>query len=182
MRRRHLAFLAGGVVLVALVAPRPGEGAPPVCKSPEVRVRKAAGTVELSCGGEVRSTFAATFGARPVGPKEREGDERTPEGSYRIVSKVQTPRFHRFLAIDYPNADDKRRARELGIKNLGGGIGLHGVEKKLAPAARAWTRFAHATGLHRVWGPTDGCVGMSNEDVDALWAAVPVGTRVVIEP
>jgi murein L,D-transpeptidase YafK len=182
VRRPLLVLLPVAALALAVTVPAPVESAPATCKRPEVVVRKAAGTVELLCAGQVRSTFAATFGAQPVGPKEREGDEKTPEGSYRIVSKLQTPRFHRFLAIDYPNADDRRRARARGIQRPGSGIGLHGVERRLAPAARAWTRIAHATGLHRLWGPTDGCVGLTNEDVDALWAAVPVGTKVLIEP
>lgn len=152
------------------------------CPKPAVRVAKSAGSVELSCDGELRASFAATFGASPKGPKERRGDEKTPEGDYRVTSRAPSDRFHRFVGISYPNADDLRRAKEKGIRDPGDGIGLHGVDARLAGPARAWTRFAHATGLHRLWGPTDGCVGMTNEDVEALYDAVRVGTRVVIVP
>ena len=116
-----------------------------------------------------------------MGPKEREGDERTPEGSYRITSKVRTPRFHRFLGISYPNAQDRAHARKKGIRRIGGGIGIHGTRADFATAARVWTRLASATGLAGVWGPTDGCIGLSNEDVEVLDKHVTIGTPVVIK-
>src|SRR5262249_27427458 len=146
----------------------------------EIRVFKREGTVELLCEGAVRRTMAATFGKNPVGPKEREGDERTPEGTYRISSRVVDERFHRFLGVSYPNEEDRRRAAEKGVTKLGGGIGIHGANAKLAGLARAWTRFASATGLAGVWGPTDGCIGVVNEDAEALYKLVPIGTKVVI--
>jgi hypothetical protein len=84
------------------------------------------------------------------------------------------------LAISYPNADDRRRAAEKGIARLGGGIGIHGVRADLAVPARVWTRLARTTGMSGVWGPTDGCIGLVNEDVERLYDVVPVGTKVKI--
>lgn len=153
---------------------------PAACASPEIRIYKRQGELELWCGGALSRTLPATFGASPVGPKEREGDEKTPEGTYRISAKTTSERFHRFLAVSYPNANDLKNATAKGIASPGGGIGIHGVRADLAGPARAWTRFARTTGLAGVWGPTDGCIGLVNEDVEALYAAVPVGTRVVI--
>lgn len=150
------------------------------CREPSIRIYKAEGQLELRCSGLLRRTFPATFGANPVGPKEREGDERTPEGSYRITSKVASARFHRFMGISYPNTEDRARARAKGIRRIGGGIGIHGTRADLAAAARTWTRIASATGLAGVWGPTDGCIGLSNEDVETLYRQVAVGTPVSI--
>ncbi len=163
----------------ALAWPTAAESATP-CASAEIRVFKREGELDLVCGGKATRTMPATFGASPVGPKEREGDERTPEGTYTIASKTKSDRFHRFLAVSYPNDEDRRRAKEKGIAHLGGGIGIHGVRKDLASPARAWTRFARATGMAGVWGPTDGCVALVNEDVEALYDAVPAGARVTI--
>jgi murein L,D-transpeptidase YafK len=171
--------LTGVLVSLAWPARAGGEEA---CRAPEIRVYKREGAVELLCDGAVRRTMAATFGSHPVGPKEQEGDQRTPEGEYRIASKVKSARFHRFLGISYPNEEDRRRAAEKGIKRLGGGIGIHGTTTRLSGAARIWTRIASAAGLAGVWGPTDGCIGVTNEDVEGLFDAVPVGTRVVIAP
>jgi murein L,D-transpeptidase YafK len=167
--------------LVALAWPVGADGEDP-CRVPEIRVYKQEGAVELLCDGTVRRTMAATFGGNPVGAKEQEGDQRTPEGTYRIASKVKNERFHRFLGVSYPNEDDRRRAAKKGITNLGGGIGIHGTSPKLAGVARLWTRLASATGVASVWGPTDGCIGMANEDVEVLFKAAPIGTKVVIDP
>jgi len=171
--------VVGGALLLAR-RDAAGGSAGASCPSPEIRVYKKEGELELWCGGARARTMGATFGANPVGAKEREGDEKTPEGTYAIGSKSKSDRFHRFLAITYPNDDDRRRAKAKGITRLGGGIGIHGVRADLAGTARAWMRFARASGLAGVWGPTDGCIGLANEDVEALYDAVPVGTRVVI--
>jgi murein L,D-transpeptidase YafK len=153
---------------------------PKACSAPEIRVFKKEGELELWCGGAREGTMPATFGAHPNGPKEREGDERTPEGRYSVSSKIKSERFHRFLAISYPTDDERRRAKERGIARPGGGIGIHGVRADLAGPARAWTRFARTSGLAGVWGPTDGCIGVTNEDAETLYDLVPVGTRVTI--
>jgi murein L,D-transpeptidase YafK len=183
-RLRHLLAALGASLtgaLVGLAWPAGADGEEP-CHAPEIRVYKREGVVELLCDGAVRRTMAATFGGNPVGPKEQEGDERTPEGPYRIASKVKSERFHRFLGVSYPNEDDRRHAAEKGITKLGSGIGIHGTRAKLAGVARLWTRLASAAGVAGMWGPTDGCIGVANEDVEVLFKAVPIGTRVMIAP
>ena len=154
----------------------------PLCVQPSIEVKKREGVVELSCGGHVRNRFLATFGQNPVGPKLREGDERTPEGRYHVSSRVETPRFHRFLGLSYPNSEDVRRAEQLKITRLGGGIGIHGVKQSLNGLARVWLSAGHALRLNRLWGPTDGCIGLSNEDIEVLYAVARVGTPVLISP
>jgi murein L,D-transpeptidase YafK len=183
-RPRHLLAALGVSLtgaLVALAWPAGADGEEP-CRAPEIHIYKREGAVELLCDGTVRRTMAATFGGDPVGPKEQEGDQRTPEGTYRIASKVKSERFHRFLGVSYPNEDDRRHAAEKRITKLGGGIGIHGTQAKLAGMARLWTRLASAAGVAGVWGPTDGCIGMANEDVEVLFKAVPIGTKVMIAP
>lgn len=165
-----------------LAIPMAGEARLPACARPEIVVRKGDGALDLYCAGQKTFTFPATFGANPVGPKEREGDERTPEGIYRIDSKRESKRFYRFLGVSYPNVDDLNRARAKGIKKPGGAIGIHGSDPRLAGLARAWIRLANAAGLQKLWGPTDGCIGLTNEDVDVLHALVPVGAKVTIQP
>lgn len=165
-----------------LVLPPASEAKPGHCEKAEIVVRKKDAALDLYCAGKKSQTFAATFGANPVGQKEREGDERTPEGVYRITSKVESERFHRFFGISYPNAEDLARTNKLGIRNPGGGIGIHGTKPKLAALSRAWIRLSSATGLGQVWGPTDGCIGVSNEDVVTLYSVVPVGAKVTIVP
>lgn len=154
----------------------------PICTQPSIVIKKREGIVELFCGGARRGEYLATFGKNPVGPKLQQGDEKTPEGRYSVSSRVETPRFHRFLGVSYPNAEDVRRSRALGITNFGNGIGIHGVQKSKATLARVWLRVGHTLGLNRLWGPTDGCIGVSNEDIEALYEAARVGTPILIIP
>jgi len=174
--------LALGVTLGAGAALAvPGANGAPSCSQPEIRVFKDESLLELVCSGKVTRSMPVTFGKNPVGPKEREGDEKTPEGTYRISSKVKNELFHRFLGVSYPNEKDIERAKAKGIAHPGSGIGIHGTEESLADLGRLWIRFAHATGAGRVWGPTEGCIALTNEDVEALFEVVPVGTKVVIQ-
>jgi murein L,D-transpeptidase YafK len=172
-----VAFAIAGLALA-----RPRKAIVAACPSPEVHIYKSASSLELICAGQVARRFPATFGANPNGPKLQEGDERTPEGEYAITSRLATPRFHRFLGISYPNAQDLQRAASMAITHPGRGIGIHGVEAKLATVARIWTRVAASTGLARVWGPTDGCIGLTNEDVEVVYESVQTGTKVIISP
>jgi hypothetical protein len=174
-------LVAAVVTSLALGWPS-AESKPLTCSTPSIRIFKREAVLELWCNGTLNTTMDATFGASPVGQKEREGDERTPEGTYRINSKVESARFHRFLGVNYPNDEDLKRTKRLGITNPGGGIGIHGTTRKLAPLARAWIRVGRATGLSGIIGPTDGCIGVSNEDVERLYATIPVGTPVIIAP
>ncbi|MDI1444314.1 L,D-transpeptidase [Polyangium sp. 6x1] len=176
------ALVLAAVALLVLFLPPSSLAKPASCEKPSILIRKKDAALDLLCGGKTVRTFSATFGAQPVGQKEREGDERTPEGVYRITSKSQSERFHRFLGISYPEPEDLARAKKNGIDKPGGGIGIHGTKPKLAALARAWIRLSSATGLGQLWGPTDGCIGLANEDVDVLYALVPVGTKVTIQP
>lgn len=188
-RNKHVALLGTlGVLffsMLLLCMPLSSEAKPEACEKPEILIRKKDAKLELHCGdrgAKTVRTFAATFGANPVGQKERQGDEKTPEGVYRISSKTHSDRFHRFLGVSYPNADDLARAKKNGITDPGGGIGIHGTKTKLAALSRAWIRLSSSTGLGQLWGPTDGCIGISNEDVSILYDVVPVGTKVTIMP
>jgi murein L,D-transpeptidase YafK len=182
MGRKLRVALGVGLASVAAVAyaGRPHPPAPmPACSHPRLVVHKHEAQLELICDEGTRR-FPVTFGADPVGAKQKRGDERTPEGRYTISAKVKNDRFHRFLKVSYPNADDLRRAHAAGV-DPGGGIGIHGVRTELAALARLYIRSGAALSS-RVWGPTDGCIGMVNEDVELVYDAVPVGTRVDIQP
>jgi murein L,D-transpeptidase YafK len=182
-RRTKLGILSALAVVFSCFSAAlatPGSNGTPRCPEAEIHVYKDEGTLELLCSGAVSRSFPVTFGADPVGPKEREGDEKTPEGKYRVSSKLRDDRFHRFLGVSYPNTEDIQHAKAAGIANPGGGIGIHGTKTSRAALARIWIRLAHETGAVSMWGPTDGCIAMTNEDVETLFDAVPVGARVVI--
>ena len=106
-----------------------------------------------------------------AGPKQQAGDRKTPEGLYVIDAKNPTSRFHRAFHISYPNAQDRARAEKLRV-NPGGDIEIHGQMESLAwlgPIAR-----------HFDW--TAGCIALTNDEIDAIWPIVSVGTPVEIKP
>jgi murein L,D-transpeptidase YafK len=126
--------------------------------------------VLLAHGKEVR-TYRVALGGEPVGPKRRQGDHRTPEGSYVLDSRNAQSHFYKAFHISYPNSQDVAAAKKLGAKP-GGDIMLHGL-----PNGYAWVGKAHV--LHD-W--TDGCIAVSNEEMDEIWSLVRVGTPIEIKP
>jgi murein L,D-transpeptidase YafK len=136
-----------------------------------VLVDKSEHRLVLLRGGSVLKGYRVSFGADPVGHKQREGDERTPEGLYRIDRRNARSAFHRSLHVSYPDRRDVERARELGVAP-GGDIMIHGIRNGLGWAGR----------LHRLADWTDGCIAVTNREMDELWRAVPDGTPIEVRP
>ena len=108
------------------------------------------------------------LGDRPRGHKQQQGDERTPEGRYVISGRNPKSRYHLSLRISYPNLQDRAIANRLNV-DPGGDIFIHG-QPNYSPFAR----------LPNDW--TDGCIAVSNREMDLLWSRVKVGTPVQILP
>jgi murein L,D-transpeptidase YafK len=126
--------------------------------------------VLLSHGKELR-TYKVALGSEPVGPKSRQGDRRTPEGLYVLDAKNPNSHYYKAFHISYPNARDAANAKKSGV-SPGGDIMLHGLPKEYA-----WVGKSHV--LHD-W--TDGCVAVSDEEMDEIWKMVRVGTAIEIRP
>ena len=121
-------------------------------------------------GSELRS-YVISLGHDPVGPKRREGDHRTPEGRYVIDQHNSHSAFHRSLHVSYPSAADAARARADG--NLPGGeIMIHGMRNGGGWLGR----------LHLIYDWTDGCIAVTDPEMDELYRIVPDGTPIVIRP
>lgn len=121
--------------------------------------------------GKVLKTYKVALSTVPIGAKEREGDHKVPEGLYVIDAKNAHSKFHLALHISYPNAADRERARKLGVKP-GGNIEIHGLG----------ANFGWVGSLHRQVDWTDGCVAVTNSEIEEIWPLVPVGTPVEIFP
>ena len=135
----------------------------------KIVIVKSTRTMTLLNGDKVLKIYKVALGTAPIGPKRVEGDHKTPEGNYVIDAKNAQSRFHLSLHISYPSAADQQRARKLGARP-GGAIMIHG----LPPA------FAYLGALHRQTDWTDGCIAVSNTEIEEIWKLVPVGTRVEI--
>jgi murein L,D-transpeptidase YafK len=126
--------------------------------------------VLLAQGKEVKS-YRVALGGEPVGPKTRQGDHRTPEGSYVLDARNPNSQYYKAFHISYPNVNDRAAAKELGV-SPGGDIMLHGLPKKYAWVGKS--QFLHD------W--TDGCIAISDEEMDEIWKLVRVGTPIEIKP
>lgn len=113
-------------------------------------VLKSTRTLALMRGAQVLKQYKVALGGHPVGPNEREGDHKTPEGEYVIDSKERQSRFHLALDISYPSAADRELARKMGV-DPGGAIMIHGLESK----------YAWIGAMHRLVDWTDGCIAPS---------------------
>lgn len=142
----------------------------PMPTLPEIErivVDKSERRMELYAGGRlVHVIHGLQLGDAPVGPKQFEGDERTPEGHFTIDYGNPSSAYHLSLHIDYPRAEHVAYAKSQG-RSAGGLIMIHGQPNAL-PAGR----------VPGDW--TDGCIAVSNAQIEALWEAVPDGTPIEI--
>jgi hypothetical protein len=121
-------------------------------------------------GVPLRSYFVA-LGGNPVGDKLRAGDQRTPEGLFYINAHNPASKFHLALRISYPDAVHRARSASLGFEP-GGDIMIHGLSPEYSEAGKA----------QRTNDWTNGCVALSNPEIEEIWSAVPDGTPIEIKP
>ena len=136
-----------------------------------ILIEKSARRLMLISQGEVLKSYKIALGGNPIGPKERQGDNKTPEGTYVIDGRNKDSRYHLSLRISYPNERDKKRAKELGA-SPGGDIMIHGIKNGLS-----WVGDAHA-GID--W--TKGCIAVTDEEIEEIDKLAPNGTIVEIRP
>ncbi|HOX14843.1 MAG TPA: L,D-transpeptidase family protein [Smithellaceae bacterium] len=137
----------------------------------KILIEKKERLLTLISKDKVLKTYKIALGGNPNGPKERQGDNKTPEGTYVIDSRNKDSRYHLSLHISYPNEKDKKRARELGVSS-GGDIMIHGIKNGFS-----WMGDLHA---ERDW--TKGCIAVTDEEIEEIDKLVPNGTIVEIRP
>ena len=137
----------------------------------KILIEKKERRLTLISKGEVLKTYKIALGGNPNGPKERQGDNKTPEGTYIIDSRNKDSRYHMSLHISYPNERDKRRAKELGV-SPGGDIMIHGIKNG----------FSLVGDLHTEFDWTKGCIAVTDEEIEEIEKLVPDGTIVEIRP
>ena len=163
-----LALWFGCLLPVDAVADDP---LPPDARADKVIVLKKEHVLMLMRGDHVLKTYKIALGGDPIGPKQQEGDHKTPEGSYILDRRNERSRFYRSLHISYPSAEDQRQAAAKGI-SPGRDIMIHGL-----PNGFGWLGAAHRV---RDW--TDGCIAVTDAEMDEIWRAVLDGTPIEIRP
>jgi murein L,D-transpeptidase YafK len=136
-----------------------------------VLVLKAPRRLLLLRGNRVLRDYEVALGSSPDGPKRHRRDGRTPEGRYRIESRVADSRFHRALRISYPNQGDLDFARRAGVEP-GGDVMIHGL-----PNGERWVGE-----VHRRYDWTNGCIGVTDDEMNEIWELVDDGTPIEIRP
>jgi murein L,D-transpeptidase YafK len=137
----------------------------------KVLVRKHERRLYLMDGDQVVKSYRISLGDNPEGHKLYEGDERTPEGDYTLDWRNAGSDFHKSIHISYPSAKDRELAHAWGL-NPGGSIMIHGLPNQAGDMAFAYQ------GLD--W--TDGCIAVTNDEIDEIWNLVADGTPISIVP
>lgn len=150
-------------------APAPPTALP--LKADEVVVVKSTRRLMLLRDGQVLRTYRVALGSDPVGDKLRDGDGRTPEGHYVLDWRKPDSEYYRAIHISYPDRLDVAQARAAGVPP-GDSIMIHGL-----PENYAWLGARHAR-----YDWTEGCIAVSNAEMDEIWRAVDDGTPIEIRP
>jgi hypothetical protein len=151
---------------------------------PRLEVRKSAHRLRLYDGETLLAIFRVALGPEPAGAKSREGDGRTPEGTYPIVTRNPKSKYRKFLGIGYPGPEDARRGfEEKAISRAEEDAIERAHREHRAPpwdTALGGTVGVHGNGSEPDW--TLGCVAVEDAAIDVLWDAIPIGTTVTIVP
>lgn len=170
-----------GILSVAATPPPP---LPAAIRNPRIVVHKARRELLVFSGETLLKKYRAALGSNPVPPKERQGDRATPEGTYVVCRKNPQSRFFLSLGLSYPNPADAERGLRTGLVTRRQHRQI--VESARTGACPPWDTalggqiFIHGRGSATDW--TWGCVALDDDDIRELYARVPVGTPVVIEP
>ena len=140
-------------------------------KADLVVVSKSESRLYLERSGKRFDSFKVAFGGDPKGHKQREGDERTPEGRYMLDSKNPNSSFYKSIHISYPNASDRAAAKSRGVSP--------GADVMIQEQKNGWGWLAP---ISQLFDWTDGCVALRNSDMEKVWNAVDIGTPIEIQP
>ena len=152
--------------------------------NPKIVIKKADRLLQLFDGENLRATYPIGLGWEPVGHKEKEGDGKTPEGTYYVCTRNNLSRFYLSLGLSYPNKEDAYEGLEAGLI---GQSTYNQIEDAITRGEQPpWNTalggeiMIHGHGSHSDW--TAGCIAVDDEIMDILWEHCRMGTTVIIEP
>lgn len=140
----------------------------------KVIIKKSTRMLYLSSNGHIYKRFHVSLGTMPKGAKEIEGDLKTPEGNYLLDWRQASKKYNKSIHISYPNKKDKSHAKKLG-KSAGGMIMIHGT-----PLSWGLSPIGDWMPMLTDW--TEGCIAMSNDDLEEVWNQTKKGTPIFIIP
>lgn len=147
-------------------------------------IHKSQRQAELFDGDKLVKTYECIFGQQPVGPKVKKGDSRTPEGVFRVCTRLSQSKFGVFMGISYPAREDAERGLRDGLISQQEADKIFDAHE--SNDCSPWdTQLGGAVGLHGFGdyrGSTAGCIAFKNRDIGQLWLATEMGTEVEIRP
>lgn len=164
-------FIVIAVISTLVWANFPSQTIAPGTFAERIVVWKSKRQLDLYAHGRNLKSFRISLGRNPVGSKLKEGDKRTPEGTYVIRSHNAMSSCYKALKISYPSAADRFEAAKLGF-TPGGDIMIHGIKNGLGFLGR----------LHRLVDWTSGCIAVTDFEMDEIYRVVPDGTPIEIHP
>lgn len=153
---------------------------------PVIEIWKTARRMQMRQGSTLLGEYRVSLGQNPKAGKQVQGDGRTPVGRYFISDKNPGSRFHRFLGISYPNAEDADRGYRAGLLDAGqwADIFLANLRGQAPPS---YTSLGGRVGIHGFGGRpyvpvdwTEGCIAVSDQEIEYIFENAPIGTLVVI--
>ncbi len=136
-----------------------------------IYVSKSKKQMTLFQQGKSIKTYTISIGENEIGHKQRQGDNRTPEGLYTINDRNPNSRYYKNLGISYPNGNDLVNAGKRKVK-AGGDIKIHGYADKYGSSKEKYIRFSST------WG----CIGVCNADMEEIYNYVRTGAKIYITP
>ena len=134
-----------------------------------VLVLKRERMLQLLRQGKMIRSYKVALGGDPIGPKTGQGDHKTPEGLHVLDSRNAHREFYKSIHISYPSSREREAARQRGV-SPGGDVFVHGL-----PNGYGWVGSSH-----RLKDWTDGCIAVTNGEMDDIWQAVADGTPIEI--
>ena len=159
------------LVVLILFAVSPGLYAADELKADSVLVKKSDRKMYLIKNGRVIRAYTISLGSNPLGHKQQQGDQRTPEGIYILQHRNPQSKYYKSILMSYPNEQDRRQAEARGV-DPGGHLAIHGLPAR--------TKEEEWDYIERDW--TDGCIAVTNEEMEEIWYLVDDGTLIEILP
>ena len=155
---------------LALKRVTPPAGA--LIKTEVIVIDKSRRLIHLMHHDQIIATYRMALGTAPIGDKQKEGDNKTPEGRYFIELKNPKSEYHLSLRLNYPNKTDIEEAFRRGIKDPGKDIMIHGLpnnwfKRKMINHPNDWTR---------------GCIAVTDREIRQIYAAIELGTYIELCP
>ena len=158
------------LVLCILLLPLPGL-AENELRADKVVVIKSERKMFLFNKGQIIREYHISLGLNPIGHKQQRGDKRTPEGIYVLNQRNPESKFYKSILFSYPNDQDRRQAAAKGV-DPGGDLAIHGLP--VSTKEEEWDY------IERDW--TDGCIAVTNDEMNEIWQLVDIGTPIEILP